>query len=249
VPESPTTRRMSDKHEAYLAEIFGGRKIKGSGSHWSDQGDVANNHDDPCAFRVDGKSTRGKSIAITDAMIGKIEEQAGAERPALAFRFYGNETLTQVKHDWVAYRAVDASELMTGAREAAILREQLKRAQEHERVSDEHIEALREERDELKRSLEQLRVLHPAVASQAATEQHGAAQEQPRQVPEYVPELPWTVVTRRGPDCAGLRYWRDGSMTPFAVVEARVERSPDSANRPRLIVNGARPEHSDRETG
>jgi hypothetical protein len=253
MPASPTTQRMGELHEIHLAEVLGGTKTKSSGNQWSDPMDGKNHADLPWSFRWDGKSTRGKQIAVTLDMIAKAREQAGTRYPALGLRWYANDTLTDVTEEWTAFPDEVTAELLADARETAQLREELKHAREHERVSQEHIEELRAQVAALS---EQLAVTGPGETPVPVE----------RDVPEYVPELPWTVVTRRGTDCAGLRYGRDGSMTPFAVVEARIERSPDSANRPRLIVNGARvergdlyldgrlvcrawPDHPDRETG
>jgi hypothetical protein len=108
---------MAELHEEYLAEVFGGRKTRGSGSQWQDQGDGHNNRlTTEFAFGWDGKSTLGKGITVDRAMLEKIREQAGGERPAIGLRFYGTEDLKQVDEDWVAITAADLAELLEAAR-------------------------------------------------------------------------------------------------------------------------------------
>lgn len=116
MPPSPTTQEMGDRHEVHLAGVFGGTKTRASGSQWSDQGDVRNDHDDPFAFCVDGKSTLGKQVAVTRDMIAKIREQAQGEIPALGLRWYGNANLDDVDEDWVAVPGGDWEEVLASAR-------------------------------------------------------------------------------------------------------------------------------------
>lgn len=112
--------RMGELHEIYLAEIFGGRKSRGSGNQWDDPADGRNDHTTtPFAFAWDGKSTTGTSITITEAMIEKIRDQAGGERPAIGLRWYGNQALTLVDEDWVLITAADMEELLAEARASA----------------------------------------------------------------------------------------------------------------------------------
>ena len=111
-----TTREMSDSHEKFLAELFDARTTPGSGSGFANQADVRNDDRRQYhAFAVDGKSSFGKSISITREMIDKIIEQAHNERPALAFRFYLDETMRNTV-DWVAIAAEDFWELLADAR-------------------------------------------------------------------------------------------------------------------------------------
>ena len=111
---------MARLHEEYLAELFGGRKSRGSGSQWQDPADGRNNRmaEPEFAFAWDGKSTTGKSVTIDRAMLAKIREQAGGERPALGFRWYGTEDLQRIDEDWVAIPAADFAELLAAARSA-----------------------------------------------------------------------------------------------------------------------------------
>lgn len=121
MPPTPPNQKAGDLHEVFLAELFGGTKTRASGSKWFEQGDVRNNHDEPFAFCVDGKSTRGQQIAITLAIIAKLREQSQGERPALGLRWYANENLDRIAEDWVAFQAEDARELLEAARKLALL--------------------------------------------------------------------------------------------------------------------------------
>jgi hypothetical protein len=103
-------KKMGDAHEGFLAKLFGGRQSRGSGNQWREPADGRHNHHDDYAFAWDGKSTQGASIAITRAMVDKIIEQAGGERPMIGLRWYDNYAL-DVAYDWVAVRAVDLSEM------------------------------------------------------------------------------------------------------------------------------------------
>lgn len=103
-------KKMSDVHEKFLAKLFGGRMSRGSGNQWREPADGRHNHHDAYAFAWDGKSTQGTSISITRAMVDKIVEQAGGERPMIGLRWYDNHAL-DVAYDWVAVRAEDLSEM------------------------------------------------------------------------------------------------------------------------------------------
>lgn len=92
----PSTRKMSDKHEAFLKELFGEHSqiMPGSGSGWAKQMDVRGKHrEEEYAFAVDGKSTLGESIGVSRSMWEKAVEQSHNEIPALAFRWYGSYQL------------------------------------------------------------------------------------------------------------------------------------------------------------
>lgn len=121
---------MARLHEEYLAELFGGRKTRGSGSQWQDPADGRNNRltEPEFAFAWDGKSTAGLGITIDLKMIAKIREQAGGERPALGLRWYGTEDLQRVTEDWVAITAADFAELLAGARLAVTAEQSLNEA-------------------------------------------------------------------------------------------------------------------------
>ena len=90
-------RKMSDKHEADLAEVLDGRVMPGSGNQFNNQMDV---RVDDIRLALDGKSTRGKSISITREMIDKAREQSQGYTPAIALRFYEDDRLKHAD-DWV----------------------------------------------------------------------------------------------------------------------------------------------------
>jgi hypothetical protein len=108
----------SRKHEEDFAALIGGSRVPGSGSQWHAKADAANQHFELFAFRGDCKCTQGQSIAVSRAMLKKLFEDAGAERPALPLRFYANERL-DVTYDLVAITAADFGELLENARENA----------------------------------------------------------------------------------------------------------------------------------
>lgn len=125
MPANPTTQRMGELHELFLAEINGGTKTTSSGNQWHDQGDGRDTHDAPFAFCWDGKSTRGQQIAVTLAMIAKIREQSQGERPQIGLRWYANDALDQVTEDWIAIQAADFEEMKLAAIRCAELDEEL----------------------------------------------------------------------------------------------------------------------------
>lgn len=107
----PTTRDLSDRHEAFVAEGLDGRVTAGSGSTFRDQADVRTQPDrGSFVWSADGKSTLGKSIGVSLAMLHKLVEQSHWARPLLPLRFYLDERLTRAE-DWVALRWVDFLEL------------------------------------------------------------------------------------------------------------------------------------------
>jgi hypothetical protein len=120
MPANPTTQRMGELHEIFLAEVNGGTKTRSSGNQWYDQGDGRDNHDAPFAYCWDGKSTRGKQIAVTLDMLAKIREQAQGERPQIGLRWYGNDALDTVLEDWIAVPAADFEEMKLAAIQSAL---------------------------------------------------------------------------------------------------------------------------------
>lgn len=109
--------RMGELHEEFLAQLNDGVKSKASGSQWTDPGDGRNNRlTDPFAFCWDGKSTCTEGITVTRAMIAKIREQAGGERPQIGLRFYATQRLDEVSEDWIAIPAADFAELLAAVR-------------------------------------------------------------------------------------------------------------------------------------
>src|SRR3954466_10125099 len=89
-----STRDLSDRHEAFLAELIDGQVSPGSGAHFANQadarGDVRRQH---YAFAVDGKSTRTGTVSVRLSDWRKIQEQAHNEIPALGLRWYTDGTL------------------------------------------------------------------------------------------------------------------------------------------------------------
>lgn len=103
---------MGDEHEAFLADLFGGHRTRGSGNQWQNPADGRTSRMHvPFAFAWDGKSTLHKSIGVSLAMWDKIREQAGGERPMLALRYYDNQKL-DVLRDLVVVDANDFAELL-----------------------------------------------------------------------------------------------------------------------------------------
>lgn len=110
-----TTREMSDAHEAFLATVIDGKIQPGSGNQFNGQMDVRNNPRVFFPIAVDGKSTFGKTVSVTIAMVEKAREQALDLVPAIGLRWYADETLRHVE-DWIAIPASDFAELLAHAR-------------------------------------------------------------------------------------------------------------------------------------
>jgi hypothetical protein len=105
-----TTRAMSDRHEDHLADLFAGRKTRGSGNQSRDQMDGKQEYrSQRYVFAWDGKATLGKSIGVTLEMWRKAKEQAHWAIPVLPLRWYANERLTDVAADLVADLQRDAN--------------------------------------------------------------------------------------------------------------------------------------------
>lgn len=120
---------MSDKHEQFLADLFGEHSsiMPNSGSGWAKQMDVRGKHrEEEYAFAVDGKSTLRESITITLDMWEKAQEQAHNEIPALAFRWYGSYQLDPTL-DLIAVEAETFRALLEMAKENYELRQELDR--------------------------------------------------------------------------------------------------------------------------
>lgn len=121
--------KMADKHEARVAEVLRGRRTKGSGSQWTDQGDGRNDHTEELfAFGWDCKATLAKSHTVTTEMLDKLEEQAQGERPALPLRWYADETLKKSR-DWILVRLDDLAELTEAARASLTLQAEVQIAE------------------------------------------------------------------------------------------------------------------------
>jgi hypothetical protein len=108
-------KRMGDKHEDFLAGLFGGRQARGSGNQWHNPMDGRTSRmTTRYAFAWDGKSTLAQSVSVSRKMWGKAIEQSGGERPMVGLRFYDNESL-DVVYDLVVMSAHDAAELIEAA--------------------------------------------------------------------------------------------------------------------------------------
>lgn len=113
----PSTRDLSDRHEDYLAELLGGRKTKGSGSHWRDQMDGKNDqHEQPHPLAWDGKATQAQSCGVSRAMWVKACEQAHGLTPMLALRFYAQGYVLRSELDLVVLNADDFAAVLADAR-------------------------------------------------------------------------------------------------------------------------------------
>lgn len=104
------TRDMSDRHERFLAELFGGRITPGSGNHFANQTDVRHDPREPWAFAMDGKSTMARSVSVKLDDWQKVVEQAGPCEPAMPLRFYLNTRLT-AHYDLVVVSAKTLADL------------------------------------------------------------------------------------------------------------------------------------------
>lgn len=108
-------RKMASKHEEHLVERLGGRQAPGSGNQWAKPMDGRHSrYATAYAYAWEGKSTLGKSIGVSRAMIAKAREQARGERPMLALRWYDSERL-DVGEDWVAVPLDDFEEMRRAA--------------------------------------------------------------------------------------------------------------------------------------
>ena len=229
---------MARRHEEFLAELFGGRKSRGSGSQWQDQGDGRNNRmtDPEFAFAWDGKSTRGKGITIERTMIAKIREQAGGERPALALRWYDTDDLKVIGEDWVAVPAADFAEMLAGARLAITAEQSLNEAARISAgardVIAAHVPGPDEAAAELQRFTPPPR---PALSG-----------PYPDDLPPPLPVMwPCLVVDGRhvdegsGPRMRSRGYWigEDGTVTERGVSSVRYDRGMGEL---RLYVNEVR---------
>jgi hypothetical protein len=113
----PSTRELSDPHEFFLADMIGGRRMKGSGNQFNGQTDARNQPHTPFPIAIDGKSTLGRSMIIRLADWQKVVEQAGDLHPALGLRWYHDDRLRE-STDLFVVSASFFSELLYLARES-----------------------------------------------------------------------------------------------------------------------------------
>jgi hypothetical protein len=117
VARKPTTRDLSNKHEAWLAKLLDGRITRGSGSTFVDQMDGKNNRltqHYPLAW--DGKATQRGSVSVSREMWDKAVEQSHGLTPALALRFYGPGYSLTPELDLIAVEANDFAAMLADAR-------------------------------------------------------------------------------------------------------------------------------------
>jgi hypothetical protein len=116
--KKPTTREMSDAHEAEIAALFGGMVMPGSGNQMANQMDVRQHHlrTGEWSFAFDGKSTLGKSVGVSVEMWTKAVEQAEHEKPCLPLRFFEDWRLGPQGHHLVVLDANDLAGLIEAAR-------------------------------------------------------------------------------------------------------------------------------------
>lgn len=114
---SKSTRDMSERHEAHLAEVLGGRMTRGSGSTWHDKADGKHRLDSgrTYTFAWDGKSTLGRSVGVTVEMWEKIVEDADPHIPMIPLRWYGDTRLTRVRLDLAVLELGTLAELLEDA--------------------------------------------------------------------------------------------------------------------------------------
>lgn len=111
---TPTTRDLSDRHEAHIAQLTGGRLCRGSGNQTNNPLDVrmAPGRHTPYAFGFDGKSTQAASLSVSVAAWEKLVSQAHDLRPAMPLRFYGPDNTLPVRHDLVVIKLDDFVEIL-----------------------------------------------------------------------------------------------------------------------------------------
>jgi len=112
-------KKLSDKHESFVADLIGARKSRASGSQWNDQTDGRQNrYESEFAFAFDCKCAlpQTKSVSVTREMWQKLEDQSHGERSMLPIRFYQTDR-GDVWRDLVVLNLNDFVELMERANE------------------------------------------------------------------------------------------------------------------------------------
>jgi hypothetical protein len=124
VTRKPTTRDLSDKHEAWLADLLDGRITRGSGSTFADQMDGKNDrHTQHYPLAWDGKATQRGSVSVSREMWAKAVEQSHGLTPALALRFYGPGYGLTPELDLIATEANDFAAMLADARTLQVIKE------------------------------------------------------------------------------------------------------------------------------
>lgn len=136
---SLTTRDLSDRHEAWLLELLGGRATKGSGNQWHNQMDGRQNPRlQHYAFSWDGKATLAKSASVSLAMWDKAREQASPAKPLIPLRFYANERL-EVTRDLIVVDAITFASMLEDANRFQAAKEQGCLVGNHDWGSDDQV--------------------------------------------------------------------------------------------------------------
>lgn len=112
----PSTRDLSDKHEAWLLAEFGGIQSPGSGNQFRNQLDIRQPAEDFWPLGIDGKSTQGKSISISLGTWSKLVAQAHDLVPVLAQRWYQPDNRLVPELDLVTLPARTFAEILSAAR-------------------------------------------------------------------------------------------------------------------------------------
>ncbi len=96
MPAKDIRRRMSDRHEGFVAKLFGVRVTPGSGNQWAKPADGRTDANQAkFGFAWDCKATRAASISVSLEMWNKIKIQSHNELPMIPIRFYLSDRLDQ----------------------------------------------------------------------------------------------------------------------------------------------------------
>lgn len=80
-------KSIDRKHEEFLADLYAGRRTKGSGNQFNSQTDVRQSrYEVPFAYAMEAKATEHASHAVSDRIWAKLVDQAHGENPLYAVR-------------------------------------------------------------------------------------------------------------------------------------------------------------------
>lgn len=123
----------ADRHERDVAELFGLRRVSGSGSG-DERGDATKDRDGSYwRLNAEAKSTQQKGFRITQDLWEEVRnrayEKSSEMRPALAVRFYGPQDAkyAEILHDLIVMDIDDVAELLEEREQLAAEVERLKR--------------------------------------------------------------------------------------------------------------------------
>lgn len=127
----PTTREMSDRHEADIAALLGGRVTVGSGNQHNDPMDGKHGYKEArYTFAWDGKCSLANSISVSIPMWQKAVDQARAFHPLLALRLWRDTRLTMTNLDLIAVEANTFAEMLEDANRVPELEAEVARLRE-----------------------------------------------------------------------------------------------------------------------